>query len=141
MTMDAITQALVEQQLKDTPGMGMHQMMTAANSIADSNQRSKPFSEVDIRFAEFVDFMRKNATQREKDLVFISEHLQRVWMKLHIGVQLMQESMSESDNTSAQILMQSLQRLGLEHLLTEGLKPKGKKALKAALDAAIKETP
>ena len=139
MSMDAVTQVLLQHQLKDNPNLGMHQMMAAANSIADNNQRPKPFSEVDIRFAEFVDFMSKNATQREKDFVFISEHLQRVWMKLHIGVQLMQEPMSESDNTSTQTLMQCLERLGLEHLITTGLKPKGKKALKAALAQAIKE--
>ncbi len=85
---------------------------------------NKPFAEVDLRFCEYVDFLREHCTQRERDLVVVSENLCRVWKTWHIGVQTLNESLNEADIKELNLLKNALIRLDLIHLLMDGLTKK-----------------
>jgi hypothetical protein len=80
-----------------------------------------PFAKADIVFAAFTDFLREQATQREKDLVVVSELLTRCWKALHISAQTLGEVLSPADAQELEALAPALQRLGLLRLLTDGL--------------------
>jgi hypothetical protein len=86
-----------------------------------------PFAEVDIRYCEFMDFLKVHATQREKDMVIVSERFYRGWKALHITAQTLGEPLTPGDTQDLEMLVPSLQRLDLLHLLNDGLKPKWRK--------------
>ena len=57
--------------------------MKRVNEIASSDgSNEKVFPQVDIVFATFTDYVKETATQREKDLLIVSEFLTRVWQSL-----------------------------------------------------------
>jgi len=55
-------------------GKSMAEFMTTANDIFKNNNGGalRPFSEPDVIFARFTDFLMEKCTKRERSLVFIS---------------------------------------------------------------------
>lgn len=111
-------------QCEATEGEPMNVLMRRANAIfmANSTDIQKPFGGSDVAFATFVDYLRETGSQRERDLVLVSEALCRVWKTLHITVQAMGERPSPADEQELNTVAPALQRLGLLHLLTENLR-------------------
>jgi len=105
-------------------GAPMNVVMREANAIFSQNSDHwrKPFPQVDVVFATFVDYMRESCVQRELDLVQVSEHLTRGWLTLHVHVQAEGEQLTESEEKSLAVLARALSRLGQLHLLTDGLR-------------------
>lgn len=103
-------------------GEPLNVIMRKANEIfkANSNHWNMPFAQVDVEFATFLDFMKKNCTQRELDLVYVSENFSRVWVVLHNNA-AMGEKLTPSDMDGVNGLSKSLKRLGLLSLITDGL--------------------
>ena len=99
-------------------------VMRSANDIfcANNDNWQTPFSQVDIEFATYIDWVKANCSQREIDLIKISEKLTRVWMTLHITMQAMGEHPNDYDQEEIVSLVKSLSRLGLMHLLTDNLR-------------------
>lgn len=109
----------------ENPGeKSLHAQMRLANEIhaANSDSWQRPFAPADIAFAMFVDHMRETATQRERDLVLISDRLYSVWTTLHTSAQV-GERLSPAEGLDLGLLAAALKRQGLLHLLTEGLRP------------------
>lgn len=100
--------------------------MEKANEIFknNSNDWNTPFAEKDIVFAKFVDYMKKECSQRELDLVVISEKLSRSWEILHVDMKLMNKKPNQYQEEEIIMTMQSLKRLGLDSLLTKNLPKK-----------------
>lgn len=116
----AIMLAQQEGNIKNTS-----ELMKRVNEIASSDgSNEKVFPQVDIVFATFTDYVKETATQREKDLLIVSEFLTRVWQSLHIGVQGLGEKLNEVEKSDLVLLKSSLDNLELTHLLTEGLNNK-----------------
>ena len=116
----AIMLAQQEGNIKNTS-----ELMKRVNEIASSDgSNEKVFPQVDIVFATFTDYVKETATQREKDLLIVSEFLTRVWKSLHIGVQGLGEKLNEAEKSDLVLLKSSLDNLELTHLLTEGLSNK-----------------
>lgn len=116
----AIMLAQQEGNIKNTS-----ELMKRVNEIASSDgSNEKVFPQVDIVFATFTDYVKETATQREKDLLIVSEFLTRVWQSLHIGVQGLGEKLNEVEKSDLVLLKSSLDNLELTHLLTEGLSNK-----------------
>lgn len=110
----------------EAQGQPLNVQMRKANAIFKANNDNDwqtPFPQVDVAFATFVDFMRSDCTQRERDLVYTSEKLQRVWKTLHISMQTMGEQPTSYDEAEITALVAALARLTLLPLLTEGLRP------------------
>ena len=123
----------------ETPGLPIHKKMDAINQLMEINGArvtELPFATVDIRFAEFINFLNMDCTERERDLVIISENLCRVWKTLHLSVQTMKEKLTPQDNKEIRLLAPALKRLNLEHLITKGL---NKKTLKVYQDVLKKD--
>ncbi len=100
-------------------------LMKRVNEIASSDgSNEKVFPQVDIVFATFTDYVKENATQREKDLLIISEFLTRVWQSLHVSVQGLGEKLNEVEKSDLILLKSSLDNLELTNLLTDGLNNK-----------------
>lgn len=103
-------------------------LMQRANQIFGANQKinygNLPFSNQEIVFAKFIDYVQETATQREKDLLITSEFLSKCWSKMHIGVATLGEKFSESEKKDMKALVASLRNLNLLSLLTDGLNKK-----------------
>lgn len=106
----------------ELPGAPTNLVMRKANEIfkANSDDWKTPFAQVDVEFATFVDYLKANCTQREIDLVYISENLQRVWKILHLSL-VMGEALTSREIEEVKQLSQVLKRIGLLHLITDGL--------------------
>lgn len=118
-------------------GKPMAEFMECANSIFSANggTTSRPFNDCDIVYAKFADFLASKCSKRERDLIFISEQLQRSWQTFHIGIAVMGEHMREDDLASAAFLLIALKSFGLEALFTQDLRPD---LLKLVEEAAVK---
>lgn len=107
--------------------------MKKSNEIFDANSNAnsfdKPFAQIDIVFATFLDYVKEKATEREKDLLITSEFLQKCWSVLHISVQTLGETISPSEQENIKVLKKSLDNLELTNLLTDGLNKKTLKFL------------
>ena len=106
-------------------GKSMAEFMTTANDIFKNNNGGalRPFSEPDVIFARFTDFLMEKCTKRERSLVFISEQLLRTWTKFHVGATVLGEHISESELDSAVQLVKALEIFNLSILLTADLRP------------------
>ena len=102
----------------------VNKIMKRANLIAESNNVMKLFSNSDIIFAEFSDYVKENSTQREKDLLFVSEFLTKVWYTLHVDYQVLKEPLTETNKKDIKSLKSALDNLNLTHLLTNDLNSK-----------------
>lgn len=106
------------------PDATLHETMKMANDISEANSGqsgSLPFAPVDIVFAEFVDYLRINGSQRELDLVTAGNLLYSVWRELHISVQALGEKMTIGLKRDIEQVLSALYRLKLEHLLLDEL--------------------
>lgn len=106
----------------ELPGAPANLVMRKANEIfkANSTDWQTPFSQVDVEFATFMDYLKANCTQREIDLVYVSENLQRGWKILHLSL-VMGEAITSREVEEVKQLSQALKRIGLLHLITDGL--------------------
>jgi hypothetical protein len=99
--------------------------MREANHYAkQSGQFHTPYAEQDIRFAAFIQHLRDECTQRERDLVYFSENFYRVYTILHIDVKTLRSQLSERDMELVEQFAQCATRLGFQHLITDGLPKK-----------------
>jgi hypothetical protein len=116
-------------------GKSTAEFMTTANSIYSANGGTtrRPFNDCDIVVAKLGDFLAEKCTKRERDLVFISDQLPRLWQTFHIGIAVMGEHVREQDLSTASRLLIALKTLGQEQLFTEDLRPD---LLKLVEDAA-----
>lgn len=130
----------------ETQDKTLNQVMRRANEIfeASGGSGSKPFAQVDVVFATFVDHLKDTGTQRERDLVLVSDLLQRVWLTLHSPLHS-GEKCTPANERDLSLLAPALLRLGLLPLLTEGLEPRHQKRLyskaKALSEADAKPKP
>ena len=99
------------------------EFMKRANEIFSANVQDglKPFSDQEVAFAGFLDHVKATATQREKDLIVVTEGLCRAYSILHIGVQVMGEDPNEHEADCVVTVVDALERLGLPRLLMDGL--------------------
>jgi hypothetical protein len=106
-------------------------LMKKSNEIYLSNSKDSltPFSQSEIAFATFVDYVKETCSEKEKDLIVISEFLSKVHKMLHISIQTLNEPVSEFDKESIKVLNKSLSNLKLNHLITDGLNKKTLKIL------------
>lgn len=120
----------------DTQDMTLNQVMRRANEIfeASGGSGSKPFPQVDVVFATFVDHLNATATQRERDLVLTSDLLQRVWLTWHSPMHR-GETGSPANERDLSLLAPALRRLGLLHLLTDGLAPQHQQRIQSVAQA------
>lgn len=114
----------------------LNQVMRRANEIfeASGGSGTQPFPQVDVVFATFVDHLNATATQRERDLVLASDLLQRVWLTWHRPIH-QSEKDSPADERDLSLLAPALLRLGLLHLLTEGLAPQHQQRIQSVAQA------
>lgn len=99
--------------------------MLKANYIAElQNSQIKPFADQDIRFGEFVQYLRDSCSQREQDLVYFSENYYRVYTILHIEAKTFKKQLTDYDLEIINHFSQCAHRLGLTHLITDGLSKK-----------------
>jgi hypothetical protein len=116
----AIMLAQQDENIKNTKNTS--ELMKRVNEIASSDgSNEKVFPQVDIVFATFTDYIKETATQREKDLLIVSEFLTRVWQSLHVSDQGLGEKLNEVEKSDLILLKSSLDNLELTHLLTDGL--------------------
>ena len=121
----AIMLAQQDESIKNTSDF-----MKKVNEIASSGGSNETvFPQVDIVFATFTDYVKETATQREKDLLIVSEFLTKGWQSLHVSVQVLGEKLSEVEKSDLILLKSSLDNLKLTHLLTDGLNNKTLKKL------------
>lgn len=108
----------------ELPGKPINEVMRKANEIfkVNSDHWQIPFAQVDVEFATFVDYIRENCTQKEKDLVYVSEVFSRCWKTPHISIQTLNESTSDKDVIELNAMSKALKRLNLLHLMTNGLR-------------------
>lgn len=101
-----------------------HRLMTLANEIYLNHcaDWSAPFAKETILFSEFTDFLRTQGTQRERDLVVVSEFFTCIWKHLHIEIMVNGAPMSETQLDDVAMVSQALKRLDLLHLLTNDLR-------------------
>jgi len=107
----------------EAAGKPINQVMRAANEIfkANSDGWNPPFSQVDVEFATFLDFLKETGTPRERDLVYISDTLTRTWKVLHLN-SVLGEKLTAADLDDIQALSKALNRVGLLNLITDGLR-------------------
>ena len=118
--------------------MPQHVLMQKANAVYVANNGDvgrAPFAPVDIVFATFVDHLLANATQRERDLVFISENLQRCWTMLHVSVQVLKQDITPGAEASIAALVYALQRQEMQNLMLDGLRSKAANVLRRVMRA------
>ena len=98
-------------------------VMEKANEIFKNNSTdwNIPFAEQDIVFAKFVDYMKESCTQKELDLVLVSDKLTRAWDTLHIDMKLMGKEPTEYQKKDISLTVDALKRLALLELLTKDL--------------------
>lgn len=118
--------------LAQQPDARPHQLMRLANEIVAANDPCalKPFLEVDIVFAEYADYLRATCGRREIDLIYVSDTLQRCWLLLHSHVGVEGATLGEFDRSTVASLHESLVRLGLTHLLENGLNERAREMLR-----------
>lgn len=106
--------------------------MISTNQIHQSmcNSELKPFADVDVAFAGFVDMLRNEATQRERDLVYISENFYKAYAYLHQDVQLFKKQLNEHQLSTVHNVYNALKSIDKQTLLTDGLTKKTLKLLK-----------
>lgn len=103
----------------------MKDEMQKANYIAELQYAHiKPFSEQDIRFGEFVQYLCDSCSQRERDLVYFSENFYRVYSILHIDAKTLKKQLTDYDLELIKQFSQCAHRLGFVHLITDGLTKK-----------------
>jgi hypothetical protein len=100
--------------------------MKAANDIFKkySNDWKVPFSQTDIIYAEFTLFVATTGTQREIDLIVVSNTLGKAWSILHITMKTLKDDITPGDEQDLRSIVPALDRLNMLHLLTDGLPKK-----------------
>ena len=108
---------------KQMDGATISEIMEKANEIFKSNSTdwNAPFAPVDIVFAKFVDYMKTNCSQKELDLVVISEKLNSTWTILHVDMKIMRKEPNEYQKESIYLTVAALKRLDLMNLITKDL--------------------
>lgn len=102
-----------------------HRIMQRANDIAAANgSAGLPFPKVDVGFAQLLDTIRADATQRELDLIYATNLYQQTWLTLHVTMATLGEKADPSDEADVRKMFEALGRLGMAHLLTDGLPKK-----------------
>ena len=97
-----------------------HEKMAAANLIADANNHKRPFTAVDIRFKQFLETVVN--TQREKDLITVSEFFSRMHNLLTNCLQVdPHQYVSQVERHELSLLIPARQRLNCLDLLTDDL--------------------
>ena len=107
------------------PAGPQHRIMQRANELAVANQsRAMPFPKVDVGFAELLDTIRADATQRELDLIYATNLYQQAWLTLHVTMATLNEKVPPGEEADVRKMFETLRRLKMEHLLTDGLSKK-----------------
>lgn len=111
----------------DYPEGPAHLIMRRANELHEINNphtTQKPFSPPDIGFTEFMETIRATSTQRELDLVYVSNLYNSAWTTLHVSMAVLNEKCKPQEEEEVKRMYQALCRLDMPHLLTDGLSPK-----------------
>ena len=111
------------------PDMPLHECMREVNRW-NSEPGDPAFAPVDVNFLEFMHDFKKTGTQREFDLVQVASFFHAAYGTLRaevVGV----DKMSVRDKDDVVRTYGALVRLGLPHLMEEGLPKKWVKWLKA----------
>lgn len=99
--------------------------MQRANEIAAANgSGAMPFPRVDVGFAELLDTIRADATQRELDLIYATNLYEKTWLTLHVSMAVLNEKVAPSDEADVRKMFATLGRLKMAHLFTDGLSKK-----------------
>lgn len=117
-------QSIIDYEVKSgqrQPVKYVYDAMRAINEVSVANGGEPLTPEQDIRFAEFVETIVQ--TQREKDLIYVSNFFHKAYVTLFITIQVMNEHPSPASIDEVQKVYQALSRLGHDGLLTKGLSP------------------
>lgn len=127
---------------KETSSSKISDVMEKANEIFKSNSTdwNIPFAQKDIVFAKFVDYMKESCTQKEIDLVLVSDKLPRAWETLHIDMKLMNKEPTDYQKKDIALTVAALKRLELMNLLTQDLPNKIVKWLDSDLETFKKNS-
>ena len=127
---------------KEVSSVKISDVMEKANEIFKRNSTdwSIPFAEKDIVFAKFVDYMKESCTQKELDMVLVSDKLTRAWDTLHIDMKLMGKEPTEYQKKDIDLTVDALKRLELMSLLTKDLPKKLVKWLDSDLSTLKKNS-
>lgn len=109
------------------PDGPMHVLMARANKLFKKNGsafETAPFSKVEIGFSELLDTIKSQKNQREIDLVYATNAYHRAWTSLHVGMGTLKEILNPSDEDEVRNVYAALERLGMSHLMTNGLNKK-----------------
>ena len=108
------------------PNAPMREKMQRINELCNLNHpnEQKPFAQVDVQFTGILDLLSSSGTQREKDLVYVSQFFHQSWQTLHQSMMVLKEMPSPQEVDVIRKTAQALRRLELEHLLAEGLPKK-----------------
>lgn len=120
---------MAEHELPQGP---VHLLMKRANALTLANEGPSarmPFRTVDIGFSELVDTIKAAKVQREMDLVYVTNLYHSAWTNLHISLATLGETLTSSQEDEVREVYAALGRLGMPHLLVEGLSKKYKKWL------------
>lgn len=92
------------------------------NEILEANNAdlSEFYPEEDIRYSEFLEEVL--SSQREIDIVLVSNFFYRVYRLLHIDIKTLNLKPNPYDSEQIKNVYNALDRLGKKHLLTNGLK-------------------
>lgn len=121
--------SMAQHELPEGP---MHRLMKRANELTLCNEGTSarlPFATVDIGFSELLDTIRASKVQREIDLVYVTNLYHSAWTNLHISLATLGETLTSSQEDEVREVYAALGRLGMPHLLVEGLSKKYKKWL------------
>ncbi len=110
---------------------GVPRKNTKLHKLNEPDNHQLPFSQVDINYAELLYHIKVNGTQREMDLVYVSNLFHEVWSELHVSLAVLKENVSESRENNIRKLYDALKRLYMTHLLTDGLPKKWVKWLES----------
>ena len=116
------------------PDMPLHECMREVNRW-NSEPGNPAFATVDVNFLEFMHEFRKTGTQREFDLTQVASFFHVSYGTLRAEVAGI-EKMSARDKQDVVRTYSALVRLGLPHLMEEGLPKKWLKWLKTEFSAA-----
>ena len=95
-------------------------VMFAANEFCETNGQQPVFAPVEIQFQTFLD--RVELTQRERDLLYVSNFFCYVFQTLHFDIAIAGKTPSPHDANLIKQTYASLVRLGQERTLTDNIR-------------------